>query len=172
WHRLPKPFALLTLIGLRMTLRRRNLYDVEGMTVPWGPSALPPGPRPMARTTDGTGNDLTNPEMGSAGTHFRRNVPPSQTSPRDVLEPNPRRVSLELLTRKEFQPATSLNTLAASWLQFEVHDWFSHGPNEKEDPWEVELAPDDPWPEHPMKIQRTRRDPTTTDGGPPTYRNT
>jgi hypothetical protein len=172
WSRLPKPLALLTLIGLRMTLRRRNLFDVEGVTVPWGPSPLPPGPRSLVRSTDGSGNDLTNPDMGTAGSHFGRNVPPAETEPHDVLTPNPRTVSLELLTRNEFIPATSLNALAASWLQFEVHDWFSHGSNDRENPWEVELADDDPWPEHPMRIQRTHRDPSTSDGGPPTYRNT
>ena len=30
------------------------------------------------------------------------------------------------MTRDEFQPATILNLLAASWIQFMVHDWFVH----------------------------------------------
>ena len=51
-----------------------------------------------------------------------------------LLEPNPRLVSRELLTRKEFKPATTLNLLAAAWIQFEVHDWFSHGKSETADP--------------------------------------
>ena len=38
------------------------------------------------------------------------------------------------MTRDEFIPATTLNVLAAAWIQFEVHDWFSHGPNDLEDP--------------------------------------
>ena len=29
-----------------------------------------------------------------------------------------------------FQPATILNLLAAAWLQFQLHDWLSHGPND------------------------------------------
>ena len=77
----------------------------------------------------------------------------------DPLEPNPRLVSRELLTRDEFIPATTLNLLAGAWIQFEVHDWFSHGKNEAENPWLVPLDADDPWPEKPMQIQRTRRDP-------------
>ena len=36
-------------------------------------------------------------------------------------------VSRELLTRHDFIPATSLNLLAAAWIQFMVKDWFSHG---------------------------------------------
>ena len=172
WNNLPKPLALLTLIGLRMNLRRHNLFDAEGVTLPWGPAPLPAGPRSLVRATDGTGNDLTDPKMGSAGARFGRNVPPDETYPTDVLTPNPRLVSRELLTREQFQPATSLNLMAASWLQFEVHDWFSHGTNDPNEPWQVELTEDDPWPDHPMQIQRTTRDTSTTDGGPPTYSNT
>ena len=171
WHHLPKPLALLTLTGLRMTLRRANLYDSAGVRLPWGPAPLPSGPRPLVRSIDGAGNDRTDESMGSVGAAFARNVPLNDTAPTDVLTPNPRTVSLELLTREQFQPATTLNVLAAAWLQFEVHDWLSHGANDPEDPWEVELDPDDPWPDHPMRIQRTHSEPTL-DGGPPTYRNT
>jgi len=171
WERLPKPLALMTLIGLRMILRRQNLFDTSGTEIAWGPERPPPGPRSMVRTSDGTGTDPAHPEMGSAGTRFGRNVPIADTFPRDVLTPNPRTVSIELLARKEFLPATTLNLLAAAWLQFEVHDWMSHGTNETTDPWEVELDPDDKWPQHPMTIRRTKVD-TTNDGGPPTYRNT
>ena len=48
------------------------------------------------------------------------------------MSPNPRTVSRELLARKDFIPATTLNLLAAAWLQFEVHDWMSHGENDVE----------------------------------------
>jgi hypothetical protein len=108
--------------------------------------------------------------MGSVGCRFGRNVPLELTYPEPELRlmtPNPRDVSRELLTREEFQPATTLNVLAAAWLQFEVHDWFDHGPNETERPWKVSLRDDDPWPENPMQIPRTREDPTWTDDGSP-----
>src|SRR4051794_28871239 len=172
WSRLPKPAALVTLMGLRMRLRRDNLFDPAGRTLPWAPSPLPAGERPLTRTADGTGNDLTHPEMGSVGALFGRNVPPAETAPLNVLTPNPRAVSLDLLTRRQFVPATTLNVLAAAWLQFEVHDWFSHGSNEPDDPWLVDLDPSDPWPQHPMQIQRTHQAAPTTDGKPPTYANT
>ncbi|WP_410972003.1 peroxidase family protein, partial [Salmonella sp. SAL4445] len=67
-----------------------------------------------ARTADGTFNDLERPEMGSALTRFGRNVPLAQTyrEPEPaLLSPSPRTVSRELLTRREFQPATTLNVL-------------------------------------------------------------
>jgi hypothetical protein len=55
-----------------------------------------------------------------------------------------------------------------------VHDWFSHGENEPERPFEVPLAADDPWPEKPMRIPRTRVDetrPADAKDGPPAYLN-
>ena len=110
--------------------------------------------------------------MGALGSRFGRNVPLSYTyaEPTDaLLEPNPRLVSRELLTREQFQPATTLNLLAGAWIQFEVHDWFSHGKPETEEPWKIALADDDPWPQHPMEIQRTRRDPSPDPSGPATF---
>ena len=101
--------------------------------------------------------------MGSIGTRFGRNVPldDSFREPSGaLLEPNPRVVSRELLTRERFLPATTLNVLAAAWIQFEVHDWFSHGRTSRA-PWELPLADDDDWPERPMAIPRARRDPTS-----------
>ena len=68
--------------------------------------------------------------MGMAGSRFGRNVPIEYTYPEPepaILSPNPRTVSLELLTRHQFQPATTVNMLAAAWVQFMVRDWFSHG---------------------------------------------
>jgi len=171
WSHLPKPIALVTLIGLRMVLRRHNLFDVHGVTLPWGPEPLPKGKRNLNRTTDGTGNDLTREAMGSVGQSFGRNVPLTATAPQDVLEPNPRTISLELLGRKEFIPATTLNVLAAAWIQFEVHDWFSHGDNLTTNHWKVDLAPDDPFPDHPMLIERTRSEPPVTEGIAETFKD-
>jgi Animal haem peroxidase len=171
WDHLPLPLAMLVLIGLRNRLREKNLYDTGR-----GPLDKPDvddHPRHLtARTLDGTFNDLDDPLMGSLGSRFGRNVPLEYTirEPEDtLLEPNPRTISRELLTRKEFIPATTLNLLAGAWIQFEVHDWFSHGKNEAENPWVVPLADDDPWPEHPMQIHKTRRDPSADPSGPPTF---
>jgi hypothetical protein len=171
WDKLPRPLALLTLIGLRNRLRERNLYDTGR-----GLLDLPDvsdHPRYLgARTLDGTYNDLDDPLMGSLGSRFGRNVPLEFTlrEPEDtLLEPNPRLISRELLTRHEFQPATTLNLLAGAWIQFEVHDWFSHGKSEPDAPWTIPLERDDPWPANPMQIPRTHRDPSGDADGPPTF---
>ncbi len=169
WHRLPRPLGIVTLIGIRDRLRHSNLYDT-------GP-ACPPTPSPPEgmedgevpfRTLDGTFNDLDKPAMGSIGCRFGRNVPLHLTRREDdaaLLTPNPRLVSRRLMTRDQFQPATTLNVLAAAWIQFEVHDWFSHGKPVPE-PWRVPLEEDDPWLERPMRIMRTRPDPQPDADGP------
>jgi hypothetical protein len=122
-------------------------------------------------------NDLKNPRMGSTGVRFGRNVPIEHTFPEPesaLLTPSPRLISRKLMTRETFQPATTLNLLAAAWIQFMTHDWFNHGQNQTENPLLVEVAGDDPWFEKPMRIQRTAADPTRTPGEadrPPSYVN-
>jgi Animal haem peroxidase len=175
WDRLPRPLGVLTLAGLRTELRAHNLHDTGLAEAPDDVRARARDPRhTSARTIDGTLNDLDRPLMGSIGSRFGRNVPRQRTRPEPlptILEPNPRLVSRELLTRHEFIPATIVNVLAAAWLQFEVHDWFSHGKPEPEEPWEIDVGDDDPWTERPMRIPRTRKDPTydPASGEPPTY---
>jgi hypothetical protein len=178
WHRLPTPIGLVLLVGIRKRLREQNLFDTTSpMQAPGAGPAESPHDR-TARSADGSFNDLAQPAMGRAGARFGRNVPIARTHPdRDrMLRPNPRTVSRELLTREEFIPATTLNVLAAAWLQFMIRDWFSHGKSPTDNPWSVPLAEDDPWPQHPMQIMRTRPDPTRTPeedaaGLPPTYSN-
>jgi hypothetical protein len=175
WEKLPVPLGLVAILVYRDRLRRENVYGTESST----PKNVPPpkGTRYLtARTERGTYNDLDNPRMGSAETRFGRNVPIDRTYPdgEKLMRPNPRTVSRELLTRETFQEATSLNLLAAAWIQFMLRDWVSHGPSPKENPWEVPLADDDPWPEKPMRILRTKDDPTRTsddEGMPPTHVN-
>jgi hypothetical protein len=165
WDRLPGPLGVLTLVGVRNRLRQRNLHDtgLPATGAELTARAADPAYR-SRRTLDGTLNDPAIPLMGSVGTRFGRNVPLDQTvrePEQELLDPNPRTISRELLTRERFLPATTLNVLAAAWIQFEVHDWFSHGKNEEQRPWELALGDDDDWPERPMTIPRTRRDPTS-----------
>jgi hypothetical protein len=164
----------------------------------------------VKREEDGYYDDLQTPSMGAASTNadsaspaptgaaatrdsmffnksqpgarFGRNVPLVKAFPdvNNLLVPNPRLISNELLARTEFKPATILNLLAAAWIQFETHDWFNHG----EPPWEgerddkrnrgepdtitagqyvshqVPLPGGDRWPENPMRVRPTRPDPT------------
>ncbi|MCZ6788488.1 MAG: peroxidase, partial [Chloroflexi bacterium] len=175
WHRLPGGLlGGLAVGGLRHVLREENLVDTEKLT----PADPTPDPDDnSSRTYDGSYNDLTYPTMGQAKTRrFARNVPLRYAYPEDepaILQPSPRTVSLELMTRHEFQPASSLNLIAAAWIQFQVHDWFGHTTTDA-GPWELELPDDDPWHEHPMRVDRTAVDPiwSPDEGIPPAYINT
>src|SRR5215208_2832876 len=181
WHRLAPYPAASVLAGLRAVLREKNLADTSRLPKAAHDEAAPPSPPPeylQARSPDGTYNDLGEPRMGSARTRFGRNVPNERTwleGDDALLRPNPRTVSHRLLTRDPFLPATTVNLLAGAWLQFMVHDWFSHGRNVKVNPWLVPVE-DKQWPgDRPLTILRTRPDGTRTDQGregPPTFINT
>jgi hypothetical protein len=174
WWDLPTPVALLNLRAHRDDLRESNLYDTRP---PSNGASIPLEELPKYRTYDGSYQDPTDPEMGIVGSRFGRNAPPEATapeSPERQLEPSPREVSLRLLRRDTFKPATTLNVLAACWIQMENHDWFGHGENLPDEFIEVPLPDGDDWPEHPMKVKRTSPDRTRTykSGLPPTYVNT
>ncbi len=178
WHRLPTPLALLKLIRFRETLRQKNLHDTsqipDAEKLPH-PTPDPEGRHLTTRTFDGSFNDLEHPEMGMLGTRFGRNVPLKDAYPdlQNIMTPNPRVISRALMTRDQFIPATSLNLLAASWIQFQNHDWFAHH-NHPSKKFEIPLAQDDPWPEEhrPMTVAHTAEDETRLPGdtsAPPTY---
>ncbi len=178
WDRLPPPAGLATLAGVRDILRKNNLYDTNVL-----PTVNPPQPQPYQpwvltqRTADGSWNDLDNPAMGMAGTRFGRNVPlqdAGHESARDILEPNPRTVSRRLMTREELIPAPGGNALIATWLQFMLHDWVSHGTSPTDNPWVLPLDDDDDWPDRPLLVMRTPPDPTRpehSENQPPTSVN-
>ena len=178
WDKLPRVLGLLVLVGLRNILRQRNLYDTAALPSAEGPKPAAPGPEALTtRTPDGSYNDLDHPAMGMAGTRFGRNVPLAygyQEAAGQIMEPSPREVSRELLTRHEFIPATSLNLMAAAWIQFMVKDWLSHGAGDPQHCFEMPLAADDPWPQKPLRVLKTLPDPTraSDDSGPQTFLNT
>ncbi|PTN11732.1 peroxidase family protein [Nitrosomonas aestuarii] len=181
WHKLPVLLALLRLIQFRTQLRKKNLHDTAHL--PHSDKLPKPVPDTSqsyltTRTIDGSFNDLKHPEMGMAGTRFGRNVPlqDSITDTPNIHSPNSRKVSQALLTRNNFIPATILNINAASWIQFQTHDWFSHGRNQPDNQWEVPIEGKDTWPQdqRPMKIDKTLADqsrPAASDE-PQTFVNT
>jgi hypothetical protein len=173
WDRLPRPLGLFTLAGIRERLRDKNLYDTYEGRPPAGP---PDTWQRDSRTVDGSFTDPASPTMGMAMTRFGRNVPPATARPEPqpaLFDPNPRVISDRLLLRDEFRPATTLNVLAAAWLQFETRDWFSHA-SDMDRPILLPRPPGDDWPEDPMRLPSTADDPTGTvaDGRTATHLNT
>jgi hypothetical protein len=184
WDRFPTWLAVVNLGALREDLRAKNLHDTSAVPVtnPAGVAPVPPfDPKYYSeRESDGHYDDLDKVTMGRAshnpadpvksmeftqshpGARFGRNVPLDEAYPDldHLLVPNPRVVSSQLLARGEFIPAPTLNLLAAAWIQFETHDWFNHGEPVKQGEVEVPIDGPDTWHERPMKVRRTRPDPT------------
>ena len=179
WYRLPAVLAFVNLAVLRLVLRERNLHDTSLLPTHGNEPLPPPGPHVLRwRTADGSYNDLNDPTMGRAGTRFGRNVPLAYAHPDQaaLLQPNPRTVSNELLARRAFIPQDGLNVLAAAWIQFQVHDWFSPVEPDLAHTTPVEIEdPNDDWPprSRPMQIPVTAADRTRPEGsgGPPTRLN-
>jgi hypothetical protein len=180
WHKLPLWLGLANLSELRETLRAENLHDTNPIDAGHAhPTTEPQAPTSdvlRTRTADGSYNDLESPRMGMVGARFGRNVPLHEVeSPttETLMTPSPRVVSEALLARRTFVPATSLNVLAAAWIQFMTRDWFSHGDNDRDEPHKVPVPNADRWPDKPMQVQRTRRDPSRCpmSGGPATFTN-
>jgi hypothetical protein len=174
WYDLAFPAAIPRLIQIRDELRQNNLHDTEEPPLETrdAPAASEAHP---TRTNDGLSNDLRCPRMGSAGVRFGRNVPLAETVPdvENLLNPNPRTVSLELLTRTTFQPAEIVNVLAAAWIQFQVHDWFMHKKGVSTNTHNIPVGSNDSWHERPMRVPVTPADlpKVLNSTRPPAYSN-
>lgn len=173
WHRLPVPFGLLKLIFIRNRLRRENLTDavVFRLEKTTNPEEVP-AEKTRFRSFNGYYNDLKYPRMGAANTRFGRNIPLKKAYPdiANLMNPNPRLVSRTLLTRDEFKPARILNLMAASWVQFQVHDWFAHKEGDDSNSFDIPVEKDDPWPDKSLRVPRTPAE-NEQPGCPPTYAN-
>lgn len=174
WYRRPITLGILTLAYMRDKLNANNLKTTypKGSLIGFQPEGqTPPEGVTHYRTADGSWNNLSDPKEGAAGTRFPRNVENEAIKPEtgeQLMTPNPRKVSRTLLTRgQEMKEVPFLNLLAASWIQFENHDWITHGemdgrPGVKLH--EIPLDEDDParkkfW-QSKMFVAKTQADPT------------
>jgi hypothetical protein len=175
WYKLPDILAMPRLIEIRNELRAKNLHDTDDpkATETPIPADLDQKLRDE-RTIDGTYNDLKFPKMGCAGRRFGRNVPLEHGHPdvANLMNPSPRLVSRELMTRDSFKPATILNLLAASWIQFMVHDWFVHKRTSIADGVDIPLPAGDDWPGGKMRVRASVPDAAPAGSTrPPAYSN-
>ncbi|KAK2994102.1 hypothetical protein RJ640_024366 [Escallonia rubra] len=131
WHRLPVFLGLIYLAIRRHLHEEYNLLNV-GKTpvgVRFNPADFP------FRTADGKFNDPFNEGAGSAGTFFGRNILPVEQKSK-LLRPDPMVVATKLLARRELiNTGKQFNVVAASWIQFMIHDWIDH----LEDTQQIEL---------------------------------
>jgi hypothetical protein len=174
WYQLPRLLAMVKLVEIRDDLREKNLHDTEEPAFEKQdvPAVLDPALR-EGRSVDGTFNDLQVPRMGAAGCRFGRNAPLQHTFPDtpNLLVPNPRHVSRELMTRDDFKPATILNLMAAAWIQFMVHDWFVHDRSTAEH-IDIPTAAGDDWGAPSIRVPRSVPSPAPAGSTrPPAYAN-
>lgn len=197
--RLPGPLArlakLLKLGRMRDTLFENNLQRTypDGVATGYadGQTQVPAFARRW-RTADGTWNDLRpdadgriDPMVGAAYTRFFRNLGDDQglagVRRREDPATNPvsvREVSRTLLAAKgprlEFP---FLNLWGAAWIQFQNHDWISHGSNDVTRVDRIPLAENDPLRAHGidhLDILASMPDPTRhpqDEGLPDTFLN-
>ncbi|KAI3808706.1 hypothetical protein L1987_24664 [Smallanthus sonchifolius] len=122
WHRLPVFLGLVYLAIRRYLHDEYNLLNV-GKT-PVG-VRFNPGDFPF-RTADGKFNDPFNDGAGREGNFFGRNMRPVDQKYM-LLKPDPMVVATKLLTRRKLiDTGKQFNMIAASWIQFMIHDWIDH----------------------------------------------
>ena len=176
WYRKRLYGGVLTLAYMREKLNRENLKSTYpgGTNVGFQRDGLtPPDGVTHFRTADGTWNNLADPKEGAAGTRFPRNVANAAIRPasdEELLSPDPRLISRKLLSRgEEMAEVPFLNLLAASWIQFQNHDWITHGENLSREIIEIPLAANDPartrYRQSKMFVGRTQADPTRQESG-------
>ncbi len=176
WYRRPYFIGILTLAYMRDQLNKNNLKSTypPGALIGFQPEGQspPPGVRHF-RTADGSWNNLADPKEGAAGTRFPRNVNNDVIHPEtgeSLMTPNPRELSRIFLARGEqMKEVPFLNLLAASWINFQNHDWVHHGEPLINEVHEIPLAEDDParkkhW-QTSMFIGKTQSDPTRMPDG-------
>lgn len=183
WYDRGMVTAILTLAHMREQLNAHNLTSSypPGTLVGFQPAGQTPPPGVTHfRTADGSWNNLADPKEGAAGTRFLRNIDVTaiqRESDAELLTPNPREISRQLLTRpigSDGRPVMKevpfLNLLAASWIQFMNGDWINHGEINHLDVIEVPLPDDDParrrYRQTTMPIGTTQLDPTRNDREP------
>jgi hypothetical protein len=110
---------------------------------------------------------------GAAGTEFQLQGAGAAENPvnrmLDGTLPSVREVSRVMLTAKSGERALApfLNSLTMAWIQFQTHDWVSHGVPMADEAYAVELAPDDPlrkYGQNQLFIRKTQKNPVRKDG--------
>lgn len=171
WYKRRYLVGVLILAHMREKLNRDNLKN----TYPSGslmgfqrPGQSPPPGVANFRTANGTWNNLSDPMEGAAGTRFHRNVNNDvirAESGDPLMDPNPRLISRKLLAREgEMKQVPFLNMLAASWINFQNHDWVHHGEMLTEETHTIPMEPDDParqkFGQSEISVGKTQADPT------------
>ena len=171
WYRLPFVFGLFNLIALRDELREYNLirHAHAGRREDAPPASTltdATDEQRRFRTPDGSLQRSERPRHGEG----RHAVRAQRAARRGAARPRcrahgaePARDQPRLMRRESFTPATSINLLAASWIQFQTHDWFAHGREKDERIEHPASRRTTTGSSDPMRIPRTKPDTTRVD---------
>nr|GMD54091.1 alpha-dioxygenase 1 [Ipomoea batatas]GMD56971.1 alpha-dioxygenase 1 [Ipomoea batatas] len=156
WHKLPVFLGLAYLAIRRHLHQEYNLFNVGGTPtgVRYNPADYP------YRTADGEYNDPFNEGVGEEFSFFGRNILPVDQSNK-LKKPEPMVVATKLLARRNLiDTGKQFNMIAASWIQFMIHDWIDH----LEDTQQIELvAPKEVANQCPLKsfkFYKSKEEPT------------
>lgn len=178
WQRRPGLFGLLTLGAWREWLNAHVMQDpyAKGqLTAHQQPAQRRPAWTRSMPTANGSWR-TDDPMEGAAMARFAQQgaQPFERFASRldDPRLPNPREVARAFIHRRpgtEQTLAPFLNKLYIAWIQFQSHDWFSHGENVVTGgTYRIPLADDDPIRvTHGLEfleIKRSQPDPLPTDG--------
>ncbi|KAK8061975.1 heme peroxidase [Apiospora phragmitis] len=141
WYKLPGFLGAFNLAFLRISLRT---YICTTAT---------PTRRPRAPTA-------TRSRTSASSARATRTAKLPEADREELWTPNPRAISEKFMVRKPngFKPATTLNLLAAAWIQFQTHDWFNHENDEEN--WHIPLPEGDKWSGKTMQLPKTKPDAT------------
>ncbi|CAA0828486.1 Alpha-dioxygenase 1 [Striga hermonthica] len=140
WHRLPVIVGLIYLVLRRRLHQNYNLFNV--------------GKKPVELRSDGPARFRDDGKVSDhvaaslSGSFFGRNILPFPQSHK-VMRPDPMVVATKLLARRKLiDTGKQFNVIAASWIQFMIHDWVDH----IESTTQVELrAPEEVASQCPLK---------------------
>ena len=173
WSKLPTPLAVPVLIGLRHAAREATLRHRPRPRSTSRPSTDPSQRDHLtARTLDGTYNDLNDPLMGCIGSRFGRNVPIENTYPeaaRSAARAEPAPGQPRAADARGVRAGDHAEPAGGGVDPVRGARLVQPRRQRPRPPWEIPLEKDDPWPQHPMQILRTRPDPSGDPGRPPTY---
>ncbi|XP_076909736.1 alpha-dioxygenase PIOX-like [Bidens hawaiensis] len=144
WHRFPVFLGLAYLAIRRILHDKYNLLNVGKTRV----GVRFDTDEVAFRTANGTFNDPLNDGAGSEGSFFGRNMSPVDQKDK-LLKPDPMVIATKLQARKQLlDTGKQFNMIAASWIQFMIHDWIDH----LEETKQIELkAPAEVASECPLK---------------------
>jgi hypothetical protein len=175
WYTRPGVAGTMTLGAMREWLNDNTLESTYQGNLVGNQQPGQKKPEWTDRYRTATGAWTTNDPMeGAAGTEFQHQGTEGLAARKNRAE-DPSLPSAREVSRAMLQPidgkrveAPFLNNLAIAWIQFQNHDWVSHGENRLDETYKVPLKEDDPlrqkYGQENLFVRKTQENVTRDDG--------